>query len=84
MSFIPASIISFIVRERETKVKHQQLVSGVSHLAYWSSNFFMDFTKQLIPSIVCSALVYAFQIEALISNDQYGNNYGAVWAFFIL
>lgn len=34
VAFVPAAFISFIVSERVTKAKHQQLISGVSISAY--------------------------------------------------
>ncbi|CAD8078613.1 unnamed protein product [Paramecium primaurelia] len=79
-AFIPASIISFIVKEREINIKHQQLVSGVSVLAYWASNWIIDIVKHLIPAIVSALMVLAFDIDALILDG----NYGAVFLFFIL
>lgn len=33
-AFVPASFVSFLVKEREVNAKHQQLISGVSILAY--------------------------------------------------
>ena len=33
--FIPASIVGFVVRERETKAKHQQMISGTLSWCYW-------------------------------------------------
>lgn len=41
--YVPASFASFLVKEREIKAKHQQLVSGVSVLAYWLSTWLWDF-----------------------------------------
>jgi hypothetical protein len=38
--FIPASYIVYIVVERESKAKHQQLISGVSISAYCNFQFF--------------------------------------------
>jgi hypothetical protein len=35
----PASFATHIVREREVKAKHQQIVSGVSFPVYWLSNW---------------------------------------------
>jgi ATP-binding cassette subfamily A (ABC1) protein 3 len=32
--FLPATFIVFIVMEKQTKAKHQQLISGVSIIAY--------------------------------------------------
>lgn len=35
LSFIPAAYVSFIVDEKASMVKHQQLVSGMGITAYW-------------------------------------------------
>ena len=40
--YVPAAFATFIVREREVKAKHQQLVSGVSIPAYWLAAFLWD------------------------------------------
>jgi ATP-binding cassette subfamily A (ABC1) protein 3 len=37
--YIPASFATYVVREREVKAKHQQMVSGVSIIAYWLSTW---------------------------------------------
>lgn len=42
LPFVPASFITYIVREKEVKAKHQQMVSGVGVVAYWLSNFLFD------------------------------------------
>lgn len=39
ISVIPASFATHIVREREVKAKHQQIVSGVSFVVYWISHW---------------------------------------------
>ncbi|CAK63379.1 unnamed protein product (macronuclear) [Paramecium tetraurelia] len=80
MAFIPASIISYIVKEREINIKHQQLVSGVSVKAYWFSNWLMDLGKHVIPAVVCCLLILAFDIAAL----RQGENYGFSWLIFFL
>ncbi|KAL4432497.1 hypothetical protein ABPG74_013351 [Tetrahymena malaccensis] len=71
ISFIPASIISFIVRERAEHIKHQQIVSGVTLQAYWISNFFIDYIKFLIPTISSYFLAYAFKIDSMTENGNY-------------
>ena len=38
-AFMPANFIAYAVREQEIKVKHQQLISGVSAASYWAANF---------------------------------------------
>ncbi|KAL4429304.1 hypothetical protein ABPG74_002290 [Tetrahymena malaccensis] len=71
LSFIPASIITFIVREREEQIKHQQIVSGVSVFAYWVSNFFIDFAKYLIPGIICPLFALAFSVNSLTQDGVF-------------
>jgi len=80
MSFIPASLITFIVKEREVNAKHQQLVSGVSLTAYWFSNFFVDFLKYLFPAVINALLAMAMDATAIVENDKLK----ACWALFIL
>jgi ATP-binding cassette subfamily A (ABC1) protein 3 len=59
-SFIPASFAVPIVKEREVKAKHQQLISGVSVLSYWLSTYVWDFISFLFPSTFAIILFYAF------------------------
>ena len=49
LSFIPSSIIVFILKEKQIQAKHQQIVSGVSITAYWLANYALDLIKYLIP-----------------------------------
>ena len=72
MSLIPASLIVFIVKEKQYNIKHQQMVSGASQLAYWSSHFFVDFIKALIPTIFAALMCQAFDIQGLIEDDCWG------------
>ena len=60
LSFIPASLITFIVKEREDNVKHLQLVSGVNLKSYWISYFIIDFLKHMVPAVFCILMVLAF------------------------
>jgi ATP-binding cassette subfamily A (ABC1) protein 3 len=50
------------VKERENNLKHQQLISGVSLVAYWLSNGAMDIFKSLIPCGIAIAMIYAFDV----------------------
>ena len=65
-ALIPASIISFIVKEREDNLKHQQIISGASLFAYWSSNFAMDMFKSLITATLSIGLIYAFEVDVCV------------------
>jgi hypothetical protein len=42
LAFKFASIVSFIVKEREDNCKHQQIVSGLNIGSYWIGNYAYD------------------------------------------
>jgi ATP-binding cassette subfamily A (ABC1) protein 3 len=65
-SFIPASFAVPVVKEREVKAKHQQLISGVSILSYWASTYIWDFVSFLVPSSFAIILFYIFGLDQFI------------------
>lgn len=66
-AFIPASLIVIIVKERENNVKHQQIVSGVSIVAYWLSNLFIDFVKYLVPATLTVGILFLYDATVYTS-----------------
>ena len=62
-ALIPASIVSFIVNEREKHLKHMQLISGLDLSAYWISNLAFDLFKAIIPCAIVIGLMYAFGLD---------------------
>ncbi|KAJ3669241.1 hypothetical protein LUZ60_011191 [Juncus effusus] len=67
-SFIPASFAVAIVKEREVKAKHQQLISGVSILSYWISTYIWDFISFLFPTTLAMILFFIFGLSQFIGN----------------
>mmetsp|Transcript_6325 Transcript_6325/g.7912 ORF Transcript_6325/g.7912 Transcript_6325/m.7912 type:complete len:1988 (-) Transcript_6325:343-6306(-) len=66
-AFVPAGYAQYIIREKEQKTKHQQVVSGVSLNAYWISSYLWDFVCYLLgPMLLTIILLAAFDVEALI------------------
>ncbi|CAN0460759.1 unnamed protein product, partial [Ectocarpus sp. 12 AP-2014] len=79
-SFVPAAWMAYIVREKETKCKHQQVVSGVGLEAYWLSSFLWDYVS-LVPPVAFTLIVLAAaDVTALIS----GENGVATFLLFLL
>ncbi|KAK4412941.1 ABC transporter A family member 1 [Sesamum alatum] len=70
-SFIPASFAVAIVKEREVKAKHQQLISGVSLLSYWASTYLWDFISFLFPSSFAIFLFCVFGLDQFIGRDSF-------------
>ena len=69
-AFIPAAIVAYIVAEKETNVKHQQLVSGTSLTCYWLSNYIFDLTCYLVPCGCALALLQIFDVKSFIECSQ--------------
>ncbi|CAN6443979.1 unnamed protein product [Victoria cruziana] len=65
-SFIPSSFAVAIVKEREVKAKHQQLISGVSILSYWISIYIWDFISFLFPTFLAVLLFAMFGLDQFI------------------
>ncbi|XP_020114345.1 ABC transporter A family member 1 isoform X2 [Ananas comosus] len=68
-SFIPASFAVAIVKEREVKAKHQQLISGVSILSYWLSTYIWDFISFLFPTSLAMLLFFIFGLNQFIGTN---------------
>uniref|UniRef100_A0A8C5F9Z0 ATP-binding cassette, sub-family A (ABC1), member 4a n=1 Tax=Gadus morhua TaxID=8049 RepID=A0A8C5F9Z0_GADMO len=59
MSFIPASFLLYLIRERATQAKHLQFVSGVSPLVYWLANYLWDMvTYSVSAAMVVGVFMY--------------------------
>eukprot|EP00903_Cladosiphon_okamuranus_P016293 g15025.t1 len=77
---VPAEWMAFIVREKETKCKHQQVVSGVGLEAYWLSSYPWDFLSLIPPVTFILIVLAAADVTAIIS----GENGVAVFLLFLL
>mmetsp|Transcript_27016 Transcript_27016/g.36101 ORF Transcript_27016/g.36101 Transcript_27016/m.36101 type:complete len:123 (+) Transcript_27016:238-606(+) len=73
LALIPCVMVQFILNERELKLKHQQLLSGMSLAGYWVSNLIFDIFMAYVPIVLIIALTFAF-----------GKDYEGVWVLFIL
>ena len=69
LSFKFASIVSFIVKERVDKGKHQQIVSGMNLGSYWVGNFLYDYLLYALVAGISLAITVGLNIESLIEGD---------------
>lgn len=78
-SFIPGAIVAYIVREREAhhNSKHQQLISGVSLIAYWTANYLWDLCVYMAPLGLSLLVILALDLNVFIDN-------GALWATTVI
>jgi ATP-binding cassette subfamily A (ABC1) protein 3 len=71
-AFIPANFIAYTVKEEQDKVKHQQLLSGVSAAAYWASNYIWDFCNYMVMGLLCLLIFRICSIPQLIDSNTGG------------
>ena len=72
MAFLVGSFILFVIRERITKAKHIQFVSGVNVINYWLSTFTWDFINYMIPSLLLLPLFAIFNLDAYVAGETIG------------
>ncbi len=78
--FIPASYVTFIVKEKEVKAKHQQIISGVSIYAYWCSTWVWDVVSYLPTVVLIICIIFAFGVDSYTKNE----GAGATFLLFLL
>jgi len=76
--YLPASFVIFVVKERSSKAKHLQLVSGVSPTAYWTSTFAFDAINY---ALVCVAVIVVF---LAYQNESFTGDSATTFATFLL
>ena len=82
ISFVPAGMASFVVYEKETKSRHQQLVSGVSIHAYWLSTWVWDSLTYQLTAWMMLIVILAFpDTEPLTSSEAFPVTVGLVMLF---
>jgi ABC-type multidrug transport system ATPase subunit len=67
--FVSATYAGFLVKERADKVKHLQVVSGVSPAAYWLANYAWDILNFALPFAMMMALLFAFDVTVLVDES---------------
>ena len=62
-ALIPSNIITSILKEKENKLKHLQILSGLSLFSYWLNNYIFELLKYLIISIFSYIILILFDFE---------------------
>ncbi|KAL9959228.1 hypothetical protein ACROYT_G036325 [Oculina patagonica] len=65
VAFLAASFVPFLVKERSSKAKHLQFVSGVDAVSFWLATYSWDFINYLFPMLGIIIMFAAFQVDSL-------------------
>ncbi|EAT39839.1 AAEL008386-PA, partial [Aedes aegypti] len=72
MSFIAALYIMFYIKERTSRAKLLQFVSGVNVLTFWIVSFVWDYFTFMITALIYIATLAAFQEEGWSTGEELG------------
>jgi len=74
MAFVSAFFIIFYIKERESKAKHLQIVSGVGVVPFWLSALVWDLVFSMFPIIGIIITFIAFQEDGFKTSSELGKN----------
>eukprot|EP00929_Paragymnodinium_shiwhaense_P066410 TRINITY_DN3330_c0_g1_i1.p1 TRINITY_DN3330_c0_g1~~TRINITY_DN3330_c0_g1_i1.p1 ORF type:complete len:2490 (-),score=538.21 TRINITY_DN3330_c0_g1_i1:116-7585(-) len=69
LSFIPAGITNFVVRERASGARQLQALSGASTTVYWASNFIYDCVLYIVPAVGVVLALKQFGFNMLLKGE---------------
>ncbi|GLH10706.1 Multidrug resistance protein homolog 49 [Gryllus bimaculatus] len=72
MAFVAAYYIMFPIKERMSKAKHLQFVSGVDVLVFWIVNITCDGLSFLLPSLGVIITLAGFQEDGFATTEELG------------
>lgn len=69
MAYVPSSYVTFYIRERTSRVKLLQVVSGLKRELYWFVNFIWDLVAFKLSCLVILIMLFGYQVDGW-SNPQ--------------
>ena len=70
-SFLIASFVIFIIKERVSDAKHLQYMSGANSTIFWISTFVYDIINYTVPCLFVILLLVIFNVEAFINDGRF-------------
>ncbi|KAG5189428.1 ABC-2 family transporter protein-domain-containing protein, partial [Tribonema minus] len=84
LCYAPAAFVTFVVRERATKSKRLQLMSGASPLSYWLATYLWDVTLFMVLAAACMGCLYTYGQHAARCFVELSESAGAMALLFVL
>ncbi|KAL9704634.1 hypothetical protein quinque_008152 [Culex quinquefasciatus] len=72
MAFVAALYVMFYIKERVTRAKLLQFVSGVNVFAFWAVSFLWDYMTYIVTILFYIATLAAFQEDGWSSGEELG------------
>ena len=81
LCYAPASVVAFVVKERVTRSKHLQMLSGASPAAYWISTYLVDLC---IYQVTTAGIMGCFALYSTTSAEIFWSAPASRVAVFLL
>ncbi|KAF5273700.1 hypothetical protein FQA39_LY07390 [Lamprigera yunnana] len=81
MAFVSSFYIMFYVRERISKSKHLQFVSGVKVFAFWIPSFFCDMVTFVLTSLCLIITLLIFHEDGFTTAAELGRTFSVLLCF---
>ncbi|XP_062564160.1 phospholipid-transporting ATPase ABCA3-like [Armigeres subalbatus] len=81
MAFVAAMYILFYIRERVSRAKLLQFVSGVNVFAFWMVSFLWDYATYIITILFYIAILAAFQEDGWSTGEELGRVFLVLFVF---
>lgn len=72
MAFVSSFYILFYIRERATKAKHLQFVSGADVFIFWGISFLWDIFTFFVTALFTVITIAAIQLDGFNTFDDLG------------
>jgi len=80
--YIPAAVAALVVKERVSKAKHLQLVSGTDPYIYWLAHFLWDMAQYTLVAVATMLVFAAYAEPAFVGNGAQGlASFLVVWLY---
>lgn len=70
MSFVSSFYIIFYIRERASKAKLMQFVSGLGVSTFWLTSIIFDLINYIVNAAIVIAIIFAFQMDGWKTMDD--------------
>lgn len=75
MAMVSSFYVLFQTKERVSKSKHQQFVSGVNAFSFWLSSYLWDMVTYVITIVGIIITFICFQEDGFKTFEELGTNY---------
>ena len=75
MSFITAMFVMFYIKERVSRAKLLQFVSGVNKIIFWVTSYVIDYAQFFLISLIFVLTLYAYQKDGYSTYVELARNF---------